>query len=157
MCLAWLVGFVYVFHDYLNIVAEILRFGDREFYKDWWNCRNLGEFWRTWNMPVHNFFVRHVSQPLLRQGYSRHAINTIIFIISAIAHEYMISIAIGGISYWILVSFAMQYGYIIWENYFMKVTKLEDSNLGNFMFWINFCILGQPILTAIYYNRFATV
>jgi len=48
----------------MNIIAELLRFGDREFYKDWWNCRSLAEFWRTWNMPVHQWFLRHVSQPM---------------------------------------------------------------------------------------------
>jgi diacylglycerol O-acyltransferase-1 len=32
----WLLGFYVFFHLYLNITAEILRFGDRQFYKDWW-------------------------------------------------------------------------------------------------------------------------
>ena len=27
----------------LNIVAEVLRFGDREFYKDWWNAKTVEE------------------------------------------------------------------------------------------------------------------
>lgn len=27
----------------LNIVAEVLRFGDREFYKDWWNATTIEE------------------------------------------------------------------------------------------------------------------
>jgi hypothetical protein len=27
----------------LNILAEILRFGDREFYKDWWNAKTIDE------------------------------------------------------------------------------------------------------------------
>ena len=35
MCV-WLLGFYVFFHLYLNITAEILRFGDRQFYKDWW-------------------------------------------------------------------------------------------------------------------------
>ncbi|KAF3794829.1 Diacylglycerol O-acyltransferase 1 [Nymphaea thermarum] len=36
----------------LNILAELLRFGDREFYKDWWNARTVEEYWRMWNMGV---------------------------------------------------------------------------------------------------------
>lgn len=32
----WLMGFYCFFHSYLNVLAEILRFGDREFYRDWW-------------------------------------------------------------------------------------------------------------------------
>lgn len=27
----------------LNILAELLRFGDREFYKDWWNAKTVEE------------------------------------------------------------------------------------------------------------------
>ena len=32
----WLLFFYCYFHSFLNIMAEILRFGDRTFYKDWW-------------------------------------------------------------------------------------------------------------------------
>ncbi|XP_074317387.1 uncharacterized protein LOC141653504 isoform X2 [Silene latifolia] len=34
----------------LNILAELLMFGDRKFYKDWWNVRIFEEYWRMWNM-----------------------------------------------------------------------------------------------------------
>jgi diacylglycerol O-acyltransferase-1 len=34
----------------LNIVAELMCFGDREFYKDWWNAKTVEEYWRMWNM-----------------------------------------------------------------------------------------------------------
>ncbi|KAJ6407218.1 hypothetical protein OIU84_010679 [Salix udensis] len=39
----WLCMFYCFFHLWLNILAELLRFGDREFYKDWWNARNVEE------------------------------------------------------------------------------------------------------------------
>jgi hypothetical protein len=32
----WLITFYCFFHSYLNVLAEVLRFGDREFYRDWW-------------------------------------------------------------------------------------------------------------------------
>jgi diacylglycerol O-acyltransferase-1 len=31
----WLLMFYFYFHLYLNFFAEVLRFGDRVFYKDW--------------------------------------------------------------------------------------------------------------------------
>lgn len=34
--LLWLMFFYWFFHSSLNFTAELLRFGDREFYKDWW-------------------------------------------------------------------------------------------------------------------------
>lgn len=32
----WLIFFYWLFHSSMNAVAEVLRFGDREFYRDWW-------------------------------------------------------------------------------------------------------------------------
>lgn len=77
-----------------------------------------------------------------------------IFFISAAAHEYWISVAIGKVNFWIFFSFAMQYAYIIWETFFLKLTGLEKSNYGNYTFWVNFVVLGQPILGIIYYLSF---
>ncbi|KAG0610945.1 hypothetical protein M758_7G102600 [Ceratodon purpureus] len=64
----WLCLFYCLFHLWLNIVAELLRFGDREFYKDWWNAQTVEEYWRMWNMPVHKWMVRHIYFPSIRAG-----------------------------------------------------------------------------------------
>ncbi|PIN22961.1 Sterol O-acyltransferase/Diacylglycerol O-acyltransferase [Handroanthus impetiginosus] len=64
----WLCMFYCLFQLWLNILAELLRFGDREFYKDWWNARTVEEYWRMWNMPVHKWMVRHIYFPCLRNG-----------------------------------------------------------------------------------------
>ncbi|GFH15877.1 PH domain-containing protein, partial [Haematococcus lacustris] len=66
----WLVMFYCVFHLWLNILAELLRFGDREFYKDWWNSSDVGSYWKQWNLPVHKWLLRHVYFPALRLGLS---------------------------------------------------------------------------------------
>lgn len=63
----------------------------------------------------------------------------------------MISLAVGRMQAYILFSFAMQYGYIVWETFFQEKTGLKNSNFGNFAFWMSMCILGQPILTIVYY------
>ncbi|XP_054241403.1 diacylglycerol O-acyltransferase 1 [Indicator indicator] len=34
--LIWLIFFYWFFHSCLNVVAEVMQFGDREFYRDWW-------------------------------------------------------------------------------------------------------------------------
>lgn len=41
----WLLGFYLFFHLWLNLLAEITRFGDRMFYKEWWNARTIDEYW----------------------------------------------------------------------------------------------------------------
>lgn len=42
----WLLFFYGYFHLYLNLFGELLRFGDRVFYRDWWNVLDVGAYWR---------------------------------------------------------------------------------------------------------------
>ena len=62
----WLTVFYSTFHSWLNFLAELTQFGDRRFYSDWWNAGNLGEYWRKWNQPIHNYLLRHIYFPLRR-------------------------------------------------------------------------------------------
>jgi diacylglycerol O-acyltransferase-1 len=67
----WLAMFYCLFHLWLNILAELTRFGDREFYKDWWNAATIGDYWKLWNMPVHKWLLRTVYFPAMRAGVGR--------------------------------------------------------------------------------------
>jgi diacylglycerol O-acyltransferase-1 len=42
----------------MNLVGELLLFGDRKFYSDWWNAQTIGAFWKAWNIPVHRWASR---------------------------------------------------------------------------------------------------
>ena len=46
--LIWLSMFYGLFHAYLYFWAEITQFGDRQFYREWWNASDLGTYWRLW-------------------------------------------------------------------------------------------------------------
>ena len=59
---AWLLMFYLFFHLWLNLLAELTRFGDRLFYKDWWNSRNISGYWKNWNLPVHHWMLRHLCK-----------------------------------------------------------------------------------------------
>ena len=56
----WLLMFYCFFHLWLNILAELLRFGDRAFYKDWWNAESLGTVsFQSYTLCMHiNMHVR---------------------------------------------------------------------------------------------------
>eukprot|EP00981_Chlorochromonas_danica_P016175 scaffold15944_cov248-Ochromonas_danica.AAC.9 len=41
----WLLVFYLYFHVWLNLLAELTRFGDRLFYKDWWNAKTIDRYW----------------------------------------------------------------------------------------------------------------
>lgn len=65
----WLLSFYIYFHLWLNFLAEVTRFGDREFYKDWWNSRTIESYWRLWNLPVHHWMLRHLCKLYLIAGF----------------------------------------------------------------------------------------
>ncbi len=86
--LLWLILFYVYFHSTLNLIAELLRFGDRLFYRDWWNATDLYEFWNRWNTSVHDFCKRHVYKPLVIQyGINKLIGSLVVFAISAFFHE----------------------------------------------------------------------
>lgn len=88
----WLAGFFALFQALMNALAEVMRFGDREFYTDWWNSSSLGMYWRSWNRPVYLFMKRHVYSPLVGRGWSPLAASGVVFALSAILHEMLVGI-----------------------------------------------------------------
>jgi diacylglycerol O-acyltransferase-1 len=104
----WLIGFYAFFHSYMNVLAELLRFGDREFYRDWWNAEDVNVFWQNWNIPVHKFCLRHIYKPLLAQGVTKMQASIVVFFISAFFHEYLVSIPLRMFRAWAFLGMFMQ-------------------------------------------------
>jgi diacylglycerol O-acyltransferase 1 len=154
--IGWIMGFYCFFHLLLNVISEVIHFGDRNFYMDWWNCRNLEEYWKTWNLPVHFFFIRHCYTPLLKKGWSKLAANFLVFILSAVAHEYLVCVPLGVMSYYAFLAMLLQAPAIAFEKLLSKYLKLYNSELGNVSFWLFFCMLGQPICFFIYYSQYVS-
>lgn len=69
-----------------------MRFGDREFYTDWWNSPSVGEYWRTWNKPVYQFMKRHVFSPLVGRGWSPYQASIAVFVFSGVLHELAVGV-----------------------------------------------------------------
>lgn len=151
----WLLMFYCTFHCWFNITAELLRFGDRSFYLDWWNSHTLGEYWRLWNLPVHFFLLRHVYAPLTTRGVNKALAMLAVFFVSAVAHEYLISGSFSIVSYWAFLAMFGQVPCVIMMDAFK--TQLNKSQLGNVFFWVMFCIVGQPLAVLIYsYHALST-
>eukprot|EP00375_Theileria_parva_P003093 XP_765774.1 diacylglycerol O-acyltransferase [Theileria parva strain Muguga] len=145
----WLLMFVVIFHFWCNFLAEITRFGDRRFYGDWWNASCFGEYWRKWNLPIHQFLIRHISKPLTNLGLPRGLINIVVFVISAALHEYLISVPLGlgwtGYVFWAMMG---QIPLLLFTD--MDVIK-NNKTLGNVLFWCLFCFTGQPLGVLLYW------
>jgi len=88
----WLCGFFALFQSFLNALAEVTRFGDREFYGEWWNVSSIRAYWTTWNKPVTNFMRRHVYSPLVGRGCPPAVAQIIVFLFSGFLHELLVGI-----------------------------------------------------------------
>ena len=87
-----------VLHTWFNMWSEITRFGDRRFYEDWWNCKDFADYYRKWNIVVHEFLYYYIYQDIIRfskGNVSRNIAKFMVFIISAMIHEVVISCTMG--------------------------------------------------------------
>jgi len=83
-----------ILHCWLNIFGELLTFGDRLFYEDWWNVRDFAEYYRKWNIVVHEFLYYYVYQDAIRftKGkLTRPNSKYLVFFISCVMHEIIVT------------------------------------------------------------------
>lgn len=151
----WLVMFYAVFHVWLNILSEILGFGDREFYKDWWNAETIGDYWRLWNMPVHKWMLRHVYYPAMQIGIHKHVAGVIVFFVSAVFHELLVGLPLHLLRAWSFIGILSQVPLMYITQYIQR--RLKSEHAGNLVFWLSFCVLGQPTALLLYWSEWASI
>ncbi|XP_048738315.1 diacylglycerol O-acyltransferase 1-like isoform X2 [Ostrea edulis] len=147
--LIWLIFFYWFFHSCLNVTAELLRFGDREFYKDWWNADSISEFWQNWNVPVHRWALRHLYKPLLRRGVSKQVASVAVFATSAFFHEYLLSVPLRMFRVWAFSAMLSQVPLAMMTAKFCK----GRHQVGNMIVWMSL-IVGQPIAILAYVHDY---
>ncbi|KAM4027618.1 diacylglycerol O-acyltransferase 1 [Anomaloglossus baeobatrachus] len=145
--LIWLIFFYWFFHSSMNFVAELMRFGDREFYRDWWNSETVTYFWQNWNIPVHKWCIRHFYKPMMRRGVPRWAAQTAVFCASAFFHEYLVSIPLKMFRLWAFMGMMSQLPLAWFVGRFLR------GNYGNAAVWISLMI-GQPIAVLMYVHDY---
>ncbi|KAK1795220.1 hypothetical protein P4O66_010395, partial [Electrophorus voltai] len=148
--LIWLIFFYCFFHSSMNFVAEILRFGDREFYRDWWNSETVTYFWQNWNIPVHKWCLRHFYKPLLRKGASKLVSQAAVFFTSAFFHEYLVSVPLRMFRLWAFMGMMAQLP-LAWI-----VSRYLRGNYGNAAVWLSL-IIGQPIAVLMYVHDYYVI
>ncbi|XP_050308933.1 diacylglycerol O-acyltransferase 1 [Anthonomus grandis grandis] len=151
--LAWLIMFYILFHSWLNLFGELLQFADRDFYADWWNSSNIEVFWRTWNLPVHRWAVRHLYLPMIDIGYGRTCASVVVFFFSAFFHEYMVSVPLRTYKIW---AFMGMMGQIPLSMISRFVEKRYGPRFGNIVVWSSI-IIGQPLCIMMYYHDYMVI
>jgi diacylglycerol O-acyltransferase-1 len=160
----WLLMFFAFFHCGLNIIAELMRFGDRSFYLPWWNAKDIAEYWRLWNIPVYKWGKRHVYLTLfINHKTSRFFSILVVFTISALLHEILIGIPTHNLNGIAFMGMMGQIPLILFTNWLAYIRKTlfpshKDffDTIGNLIFWISFTIVGQPACILIYYFHWYT-
>lgn len=148
----WLAGFFALFQSFLNALAEVLRFGDRSFYDDWWNSESLGAYWRTWNKPVYTYFKRHIYMPMVGRGWSPMASSLAVFTLSAALHEILVGVPTHNIIGVAFLGMFLQLPLIAITAPLEKMKLGKGGKLvGNIIFWVSFTIFGQPFAALMYF------
>lgn len=124
-----------------------MQFGDREFYRDWWNSESITYFWQNWNIPVHKWCIRHFYKPMLRRGSSKWAARTAVFLASAFFHEYLVSIPLRMFRLWAFTGMMAQIP-LAWI-----VGRFFRGNYGNAAVWLSL-IIGQPVAVLMYVHDY---
>ncbi len=147
----WLAGFFAIFQSILNALAELMRFGDREFYAEWWNSPSVGTYWRTWNKPVYHFMRRHIYSPLIGRGWSQNTASTMVFVFSGFLHELLVGVPTHNILGVAFVGMLVQLPLIAVTLPLEKMQGINGKTMGNCIFWISFCLVGQPLAALLYF------
>lgn len=146
----WLIWFYLFFHSLLNIIAELTRFADREFYRDWWNSESVYYFWSNWNIPVHKWCARHLYVPLIALGLSKCQASTAVFFVSAFFHEYLVSVPLKLFRMWAFT------GMLIQLPMARFVSSYFNNNFANVAVWVSL-IIGQPLCILMYYHDYYVI
>ncbi|XP_058130788.1 sterol O-acyltransferase 1-like [Dasypus novemcinctus] len=138
--------FFCLLHCWLNAFAEMLRFGDRMFYKDWWNSTSFSSYFRTWNVVVHDWLYYYVYKDLLwfLSKKFKFAAMLATFVGSGIVHEYILTVALN-FFYPVLFVFFMFFGMTL--NFIVNDSRKRP--IWNLMLWISL-FLGHGMVVCLY-------
>lgn len=138
-----LINFYALLHCWLNAFAELLRFGDRLFYKDWWNSVTFSAYYRTWNVVVHDWLYTYVYRDVYAiSGRNRRILaQTAVFMLSAIVHEYILTL---------VYRFFYPVLFVIFGGAGFAIANLRGrSKLWNIGLWAGL-FMGMGILMCLY-------
>lgn len=142
------VAFFLILHSWMNIFAELLRHGDRKFYEDWWNCTNFEEYYRKWNMVVHEWLYYYLYNDLRRFSLgkmSKLVSKFLVFFISVCLHEVILTMGLG-FCYPVLSFFFGGPGVLFT---FIKTKGM----FYNFIFWMEL-LFGPGLIIVLYIWEF---
>ncbi|XP_013109831.1 sterol O-acyltransferase 1 [Stomoxys calcitrans] len=151
-CMLILLGTFYlILHAWLNFTAELLRFGDRMFCRDWWTARNYDSYFRDWNVVVGDWFYELIYKDLYLHVFkgSKNACLLVVYLLSALMHEFFL---IYGLKMFFPVLFVLFCGFGV---ACIFITRRLSASWGNLFFWTTLTF-GNGIMFFLYYLEYYT-
>ncbi|XP_008328349.1 sterol O-acyltransferase 1 [Cynoglossus semilaevis] len=144
--LVLLLGFFAFLHCWLNAFAEMLCFADRMFYKDWWNSTSFANYYRTWNVVVHDWLYYYVYRDLLWMTKKRFRAAAMLFVftVSAVVHEYILAVCFGffyPVLFCLFMCFGMMFNFILHDQ--------RKGPIWNIIMWTSLFV-GQGVIICLY-------
>jgi len=151
--LVMVLGFFTLLHCWMNLMAELTQFADREFYEDWWNAPGFHAYYRKWNLVVHEWLFYYVYADLKSLKVPPAVAKLGVFVISAVVHEVVISVALRYCLPILAIEFVLFYAPLIAIS--KGLTELIGPQVGNFFMWTNF-FLGNGLLVVVHSREWYT-
>jgi hypothetical protein len=167
-----LIIFFVVFECILNAAAEVTFFAARDTYGEWWDATSFAEFSRKWNLPVHEFLLRHVYLDFQRGagrsrrrgggggggggeggggGRSPAVALYLTYGVSIVAHEIIISGALGfGITPYLSILSLAQFPLLT----ILRLPAFKGKRLGNLFFWTGL-MFGVTLVLVLYAREYS--
>ncbi|EDW68201.1 sterol O-acyltransferase 1 [Drosophila virilis] len=141
----FLCGFYMILHSWLNFTSELLRFGDRMFYKDWWTSHTYDGYYRNWNVVVHDWLYEYVYRDVYKYIFkgSKLAASLLVFMISALVHEQVLGFALQVFFPVMFVFFGVVGVSLVF------LMRSAPKTLGNIFLWFSL-IFGNGMLISLY-------
>ncbi|KAJ8977197.1 hypothetical protein NQ317_009431, partial [Molorchus minor] len=142
--LLFLSTFYLILHAVQNMFAEILRFGDRLFYSDWWTCTSYSEYFRKWNIVVYDWLYTYLYKEMYEINFpkNKNLVKILVFLASALVHEWILFHMMG---------FFLPVLFIVFSFIAVPLTfvNLPHTTLVNILFWYTLS-LGSGFIVSIY-------
>ncbi|XP_034232657.1 sterol O-acyltransferase 1-like [Thrips palmi] len=143
--LAFVCSFYLLLHSWQNAWAEMMRFGDRMFYMDWWNQGSFSAYYRTWNVLVQDWLYSYIYKDVVHMGFGGVPARFAIFGISAVMHEFILGFTLR----FFYPALYVFFGIIGLLLSFLSVSQDGSSAVGNIGLWLSL-FLGDGILVSLY-------
>lgn len=140
-----------IIHSWLNFTGELLRFGDRLFYKDWWTTGNYDDYFRNWNLVVGDWLYEYIYKDLRTNIFrgSNIACALAVYLLSAIFHEYALGFSVQ-------LFFPLLFVLVLCCAVpLIFITRHVPSKVGNMMIWFSL-IYGNGLMISLYCMEYFT-